>query len=315
MGTPAFSVNILEALITDAAYEVVGVVTQPDRPVGRKRKLTPSPVKEAAMVHGITVYQPEKVSQDEAVKILVADNIDLIVTAAYGQFLPDSILTAPQFGAINVHASLLPKYRGGAPVHYAIWQGDDKTGVTIMRMVKKMDAGDMIAQAEIPITDADTVEIMFDRLSELGRDLLMETLPKLFANEITAVPQNETEVTFSPNISREEERVNWNHTATKIHNQIRAFNSWPVAHTIYDNQRWRLWDSQVITDETTDKEPGTVIEIVKKPATFKVACGDHTILALTEIQPAGKKRMTLHNFINGGAAGIEVGVQFGNTNN
>lgn len=312
MGTPAFSVNILAALAAAPEYEVVAVVTQPDRPVGRKKTLTPSPVKEAAIAQDIPVYQPENISQAEDVKALMQANIDLIITAAYGQFLPNSILTAPKYGAINVHASLLPKYRGGAPVHYAIWKGEEKTGITIMEMVGKMDAGAILAQAEMPITTDDNVATMFGKLSELGRDLLMATLPKLFAGDITPLPQDEDQVTYSPNITREEERIDWTQTATEIHNQIRGFNSWPVAHTLYDGQRWKIWQSEVVAGETTTAAPGTVIEINKKPAAFKVACGGRTVLAIIEIQPAGKKKMSISNFINGGAGGLEEGAHFDN---
>lgn len=312
MGTPAFSVNILTALAAAPEYEVVAVVTQPDRPVGRKKTLTPSPVKEAATAQGIPVYQPENISQAEDVKALMQSGTDLIVTAAYGQFLPASLLTAPKYGAINVHASLLPKYRGGAPVHYAIWQGEEKTGVTIMEMVEQMDAGAILAQAEVPIAPSDNVAVMFDKLSVLGRDLLLATLPKLFAGELTPVPQDETQATYSPNITREEERIDWTQTAAQIHNQIRAFNSWPVAHTLYDGQRWKIWQSAVAAGETTTAAPGTVIEISKKPAALKVACGSQTVLAIIEIQPAGKKPMSISNFINGGAAGLEEGAQFDN---
>uniref|UniRef100_UPI00352A3ABA methionyl-tRNA formyltransferase n=1 Tax=Aerococcus urinaeequi TaxID=51665 RepID=UPI00352A3ABA len=241
MGTPAFSVNILDALVAqDDQYEVVAVVTQPDRPVGRKRKLTPSPVKEAALKHDIPVYQPEKIGRDQEIKDLLAEDIDLIITAAFGQFLPTSILEAPRYGAVNVHASLLPKYRGGAPVHYAIWNGDKETGVTIMRMVKKMDAGDILTQVVVPIESDDTVATMFDKLSVAGTDLLMDTLQKLFAGEIEPQAQVEEEATFSPNITSQQEQIDWRKEAQQIDNQVRAFNAWPVAHTKVDGQRWKI---------------------------------------------------------------------------
>ncbi len=312
MGTPAFSVNILEALVerTDE-YEVVAVVTQPDRPVGRKRKLTPTPVKEMAQKHHIPVYQPEKIGRDQEVKDLLASgDIDLIVTAAFGQFLPTSILEAPKYGAVNVHASLLPKYRGGAPVHYAIWNGDKETGVTIMRMVKQMDAGDILTQVVVPIEATDTVAIMFDKLSVAGTDLLIETLPQLFAGEITAIPQLEEEATFSPNITSQQEQIDWQQSASQIVNQIRAFNSWPVAHTKVDGQRWKIWAGQALVDESTDATPGTIIKINKKPAQLWVAAGDKSVLAITQLQPAGKKQMDVASFINGGAGNLVEGDQF-----
>ena len=206
MGTPAFSVPILNGLVEEG-YEVLRVVTQPDRPVGRKKVLTPPPVKEAALEHGIKVLQPEKISGSEEMAELMSLEADLIVTAAFGQFLPEALLEAPKLGAINVHASLLPKYRGGAPVHYSIINGDEKTGVTIMRMVKKMDAGDMLAQESLPISKTDDVGSMFDKLSLLGKEMLLTMLPSFLEGNIEEIPQNEAEVTYSPNISREEEQV------------------------------------------------------------------------------------------------------------
>ncbi|MFV8771326.1 methionyl-tRNA formyltransferase [Aerococcus viridans] len=311
MGTPAFSVNILDALVAqDDQYEVVAVVTQPDRPVGRKRKLTPSPVKEAALKHDIPVYQPEKIGRDQEIKDLLAEDIDLIVTAAFGQFLPTSILEAPRYGAVNVHASLLPKYRGGAPVHYAIWNGDKETGVTIMRMVKKMDAGDILTQVVVPIESDDTVATMFDKLSVAGTDLLMDTLPKLFAGEITPTAQVEEEATFSPNITSQQEQIDWRKEAQQIDNQVRAFNAWPVAHTKVDGQRWKIWQVKALDEETSDATPGTIIKIQKKPAQLWVATGNKTVLAIEQLQPAGKKQMDVAAFINGGAGNLAVGDSF-----
>ncbi|MDO4679834.1 MAG: methionyl-tRNA formyltransferase [Aerococcus sp.] len=310
MGTPAFSVGPLEALVQSPKYEVVGVVTQPDRPVGRKHRLQPSPVKEAALKYDLPIFQPEKISRDEEVKKLIrAQQVDLIVTAAFGQFLPESLLRLPTDGAINVHASLLPKYRGGAPVHYAIWHGEAETGVTIMRMVKQMDAGNILAQQAIPIEPTDTVEKMFEKLSVLGTELLMTTLPSLFNGELTEIPQDENQATFAPTITRSQERVDWSDTAEQIERQIRAFNSWPIAHTIMDGVRYKLWQSRV-SETTTTKQPGTVIKIQKKPAIFEVACGDGSVLQLDMIQPAGKKPMPIASFINGGSGDIQVGDVF-----
>ena len=208
MGTPQFSVPILEALVAQA-YDVVAVVTQPDRPVGRKRVITPTPVKEAAIRLGLPVFQPEKISGSPEMAEIMALEADIIVTAAFGQFLPEALLKAPKKGAINVHASLLPKYRGGAPVHFAIMAGEKETGVTIMEMIKKMDAGGIYAQKSLPITKKDDVGIMFDKLSLLGRDLLLETLPKILSGELQPVPQEEQLATFSPNITREQEVIDW----------------------------------------------------------------------------------------------------------
>ncbi|WP_373795178.1 methionyl-tRNA formyltransferase [Jeotgalibaca porci] len=295
MGTPEFSVPILQALF-DSEYEVIAVVTQPDRPVGRKRILTPPPVKELALKYTVPIFQPEKISGSEEMAALIALEADVIVTAAYGQFLPTKLLNAPKHRAINVHASLLPKYRGGAPVHYAIINGDKETGVSIMYMERKMDAGDVLSQKSIPITSSDDVQTMFDKLSTLGRDLLMETLPKLFTGDINPVPQDETKVTFSPNISREEERIEWELTATQIANKIRGMRPWPVAHAVLNGERCKMWVA-VPTEETTQSKPGSITHWDKEG--IYVACGQGTTLKVTELQPSGKKRMTVTDFLNG----------------
>lgn len=295
MGTPDFSVPILEALAA-GPYEVIAVVTQPDRPVGRKKVLKPTPVKEAALRLNIPVYQPEKLSGSAEMEELMAMQPDLIVTAAYGQFLPTKLLNAPAYRAINVHASLLPKYRGGAPVHYAIINGDKETGVSIMYMEKKMDAGAVLAQRSIPIEETDDVGTMFQKLSMLGRDLLLEVLPDLFAGKVKAVEQDETLVTFSPNIKREEERLDWQKTAQQLADQVRGMRPWPVAHAQLEGARCKIWQAAVV-DETTDKKPGAIVRI-EKNALF-VACGEGTVLEVTELQPAGKKRMFVRDFLNG----------------
>ncbi|MBE9387700.1 methionyl-tRNA formyltransferase [Vagococcus salmoninarum] len=305
MGTPAFSVPILDALVA-ADYEVVAVVTQPDRPVGRKRVLTPPPVKVGALKHGLEILQPEKISGSPEMERIIALEPDLIVTAAFGQFLPEKLLQAPKFGAINVHASLLPKYRGGAPVHYAIMNGESETGVTIMEMIKKMDAGDIISQGALPITATDDVGSMFDKLSALGTELLLATLPDYLAGKITPQVQNEAEVTFSPNISREEEAIDWQKTAEMIDSQIRGMRPWPVAYTMLGDNRWKLFDVAV-SDETTTEEPGTIIDITKKD--FAIACGDGTVLRILRLQPAGKGQLSAQEFINGVGQNLEIGNQ------
>lgn len=250
MGTPAFSVPILKGLIENE-YEIKAVVTQPDRPVGRKRVLTPPPVKEAAVELGIPVLQPEKISGSEEMQQVLDLDPDIIVTAAFGQFLPEKLLYAPEFGSVNVHASLLPKYRGGAPVHYALMNGEKETGVTIMRMVKKMDAGDILTQAKLEIKDTDDVGTLFDRLSVLGKDLLLETLPMILTNTITPTPQKEDDATFSPNISRELERISWDKTAEQVDWQVRGMHPWPVAHTLWQEQRVKIYQGQPLEKKRT----------------------------------------------------------------
>ena len=305
MGTPAFSVPILEGLIA-AGHEILAVVTQPDRPVGRKRVLTPPPVKVAALEHQLEVLQPEKISGSAELERVLALAPDLIVTAAFGQFLPERLLQAPPLGAINVHASLLPRYRGGAPVHYALMEGDAETGVTIMEMVKKMDAGAILSQGRLPILPQDDVGTLFDKLSILGRDLLLETLPDILAGKITPVPQDEALVTFSPNISREQERLDWTQPAQTVHNHIRGLHPWPVAYTLYGETRWKILQAAV-SETTTTAAPGSIIALDKDG--LSLACGEGTVLTVTRLQPAGKGPLSAQEFLNGVGRELTIGSQ------
>lgn len=307
MGTPAFSVPILEGLL-DAGYEIAAVVTQPDRPVGRKKIITPTPVKAAAQKHGLLVLQPEKISGSPEMDQIKALAPDLLITAAFGQFLPSALLAVPKYGALNVHASLLPKYRGGAPVHYAIMEGDQETGVTIMEMIKKMDAGGIFAQERLPITPQDDVGTMFDKLSALGKDLLLQTLPKILSKEVTPTPQDEAYVTYSPNISREQEAIDWNKTAQQIDAQVRGMRPWPIAFTMYQEQRWKIWSVSPVA-ETTTAAPGTIIERGKK--SLKIACGSGSVLAIDSLQPAGKGQQDIAAFLNGSGQQVQVGEKVG----
>lgn len=310
MGTPAFSVPILDGLV-EQGYEVQAVVTQPDRPVGRKKTITPPPVKVAALKHDIPVLQPEKISGSPEMAEIEKLQPDLIVTAAFGQFLPEKLLQIPRLGAINVHASLLPKYRGGAPVHYSIINGEEKTGVTIMEMIKKMDAGAIYAQAEVPITKSDDVGTMFEKLSLVGRDLLLQTLPQLIEGQLEKVPQDEEQVTFSPNITREQEEIDWQKTATEIDQQVRGMRPWPIAFTTFEGTRWKIWEVTPL-DETTDEAPGTIIYRDKKQ--LWIACGQQTVLAIDVLQPAGKSKQTIQAFLNGVGQSATVGKKVGDAN-
>lgn len=305
MGTPAFSVPILQALIDEETIEIVGVVSQPDRKVGRKQIITPPPVKQLAMEHNLTMYQPEKLSGSDEMKEILTLDIDLIITAAYGQYVPTKLLNAPTHRAINVHASLLPKYRGAAPIHYAVLNGDEKTGVTIMYMEKEMDAGNIISQREIAINDEDDTGNLFEKLSLVGRDLLMDTLPAIFAGENESIVQNEDEVTFSPMISKEQEKIDWTLTAREVFNHIRALRPAPGAYTILEDQRFKIWAAEVVEDNTS-AEPGTIIFADTKE--MYVACGEGSVLSLIEVQPSGKKRMPVANFLAG--TQIEEGTLF-----
>ncbi|MGC6769269.1 methionyl-tRNA formyltransferase [Enterococcus sp. LJL51] len=301
MGTPAFSVPILEGLI-EAGYDIQAVVTQPDRPVGRKRIMTPPPVKEAAVKHGLQVLQPEKISGSEEMETIIALAPDVIVTAAFGQFLPERLLQVPAFGAVNVHASLLPKYRGGAPVHYSIMNGEKETGVTIMEMIKKMDAGGIYAQKSIPISQLDDVGTMFDKLSLVGKELLLVTLPGILSGETKPVPQDESQVTFSPNITREQERIDWQKTAAEIDCQVRGLRPWPTAFAVYQGTNWKIWETTPLL-ETTTAEPGTIIKRSKKE--LWIACGAGTVLSVNRLQPSGKGKLSIQEFLNGSGQGVK----------
>ncbi len=305
MGTPAFSVPVLEGLV-EKGYEVLAVVTQPDRAVGRKKEIKMTPVKEAALRHKLPVYQPEKISGSEEMAELMTLGADMIVTAAFGQFLPERLLNSVKH-AVNVHASLLPKYRGGAPVHYAIIKGDQEAGVTIMEMVKKMDAGDMISQRAIPITEADNVGTMFEKLSLVGRELLLDTLPDYLAGNLKPQPQDETKVTFSPNITPEEERIDWQLSARDIFNQVRGMYPWPVTHTIWQGTRFKLHEVALADSSHVNGIPGQVIEKTKKSLIIATKKG---AISLTIVQPAGKPKMPIQDFLNGLGKNINIGDQF-----
>lgn len=300
MGTPDFSAAVLKGLLDDSNYDVLAVVTQPDRAVGRKKEIKMTPVKEVALAHNLPVYQPEKMSGSEEMAELMTLGADGIVTAAFGQFLPTKLLDSVDF-ALNVHASLLPKYRGGAPIHYAIINGEEEAGVTIMEMVKKMDAGDMIAKASTPITDDDNVGTMFEKLAVIGRDLLLKTLPDYIAGNIKPEPQDESKATFSPNITPEEERIDWNKSARDVFNHIRGLYPWPVAHTLLDGKRFKIYEATLAEGHG---KPGEIIEKGKK--SLVVATGDGAI-SLKTVQPAGKPRMNIVDFLNGVGRKLEVG--------
>lgn len=293
MGTPDFSTKVLEMLI--AEHDVIAVVTQPDRPVGRKRVLTPPPVKEVAIKHGLPVYQPEKLAQSSELEQLIDLEADLIVTAAFGQILPESLLNAPKLGAINVHASLLPKYRGGAPIHQAIMDGQTETGISIMYMVKKLDAGDIISQQAIEIEHQDDVGTMHDKLSFLGAELLKETLPSIINGTNNRITQNESEASFATNISRKQEKIDWYQSAEVIYNHIRGLSPWPVAYTVMDDGNMKVYASRIEKGKTG--KSGTIIETTKKA--IIVATGSDDAIALTDIQVAGKKRMLTANYLSG----------------
>lgn len=305
MGTPAFSAPILSMLVEEG-YEVAAVVTQPDRPVGRKKVLTPPPVKEQALIHGIEVLQPEKLKGSTEWERLQEINPDLIVTAAFGQLLPQEVLELPRLGAINVHASLLPKYRGGAPIHQAVIDGEPTTGVTIMYMEKKLDAGDIISQVELPIEDTDTTGTLFDKLSAAGTELLKETLPSIVNGTNPRSPQDEQLVTFARNISREQERLDWTKSARDLWNQVRGLSPWPGAYTTFQETVVKIWAATPVDG----KQGATPGEIIATNGVFQVQSGDGKALEIQELQPAGKKKLSIEEFLRGVGQSYRLGDKF-----
>jgi len=304
MGTPDFAATVLHKLI-DEQYEVVLVVSQPDRPVGRKKELLPTPVKKLALMRAIPTFQPEKIRADH--QLIIDAKPDLIITAAYGQMIPKALLDLPPLGCINVHASLLPKYRGGAPIHQAIIDGEEETGVTIMYMDVSMDTGDMITQASILIDHYDDVGSMFDKLGNLGADLLVKTLPSIKQGTNNRIPQRHEAATYASNIKREDELIDWTKNSEVIYNQIRGLNPWPTAYTTINGINVKVFKS--IPDSVGKDEPaGEILSF--NTDHIAVACGEGTIY-LIDIQIAGKKRMLLRDLLNGDHP-FKVGDRFGN---
>lgn len=297
MGTPKFAVPVLEMLIEN--YGVDLVITQPDKKVGRKKVLTPPPVKVVALDNNIKVLQPEKISTDEETYNTLKElNPDIIITAAYGQLVPEKILEIPKHKCINVHGSLLPKLRGGAPIQYSILEDHKKTGITIMYMVKKLDAGDMISKVEVDILDSDNYESLHDKLSVAGLDLLNETLPKIFSGDIAPEKQDDEQATFARNILREDEKIDWNTSAREVFNKVRALDPTPGAFTYLDGNVLKIWSSEVVEleEQSSYSKVGTIVKQDKK--NIYVLCGNETILKVHELQVSGKKRMPVVNFLS-----------------
>ena len=296
MGTPEFAVPILQSLIDNPEYDVQAVLTQPDHHIGRKRTLHQSPVKELAEQYNIEVLQPAKLSKSPEMEKIISLQPDLMITAAYGQFLPTKLLAAAKIAAINVHGSLLPKYRGGAPIQYSIINGDKETGVSIMYMVKKMDAGDIISQRSIPIEDTDDSGTMFKKLSLLGRDLLLETLPKLISGDVNPVAQDPDKVVFSPNITSEQEQIDFRLPARLIDAKVRGLRPAPLGNMVIDGLRTKIYDVTPL-EEKTDLEPGKVVRVTKHQ--LVIAAGDGTTYQINKLKPAGKKAMDITSYLNG----------------
>lgn len=302
MGTPDFAVGSLQALCESGKHEILAVVTQPDRPKGRGNKLLQTPVKEYALEQGLTVYQPQKVKTPEFVELLHELQPELIVVAAFGQFLSKEILELPKYGCINVHASLLPKYRGAAPIQYAIIKGEKESGVTIMQMDIGMDTGAMLDKVVVPIAENTTMGELHDALREQGAALLLEVIDKIAAGTAVAEPQDDAQATYATLLDRSMEHIDWSKTAQEVHNLIRGFNPAPSTFTKLPNGKsLKIWGSK-ITDKSSTAAAGTVIETGKH--SFFVACGDG-VLEITEVQPESKKRMPAQVFLNG--RGVQEG--------
>ena len=292
MGTPGFSVPILDALIKN--YKVKAVVTQPDKQVGRSGKIAKPPVKVLAEENDILVIQLTNIK--EQYQQIIDLEPDLIVTCAYGQMLPRELLDYPKYGCINVHASLLPKLRGGAPIHRAIIEGHSKTGITIMYMAPGMDDGDIISKSEIEITDVDTASTLHDKLSKLGSELLIETLPSIIDGTNERIPQDSSKATYAPIIKPVDEKIDFSKTTKEIYNQIRGLNSFPGAYFMLDGKRFKVWESIIVDEYFPEHLDGEIVKIYKEGIGVKTHNG---VIVLTIIQPEGKARMQARDYLNG----------------
>ena len=297
MGTPEFAVPCLEALVA-AGHDVAGVFSQPDRPVGRhQNRLQPTPVKACAITHNIPVYQPEKLRDGTALALLKELAPELIVVAAYGRILPDEILSLPLKGCINVHSSLLPKYRGAAPINWAVLNGDAVSGVTIMDMAHELDAGDIIAQVSTPVSREETAQQLYDRLARMGGELLVQTVAAIADGTARRTPQDPEQVTFAPMLSRELSPMDWSRPASRLHDQVRGLLPWPTASAELPNgDKVKVFTTEE-TEEITQKGPGTVLRADK--AGIDVACGGGTVLRITELQAPGSRRMSAADYLRG----------------
>lgn len=311
MGTPDFAVGALEALI-EAGHQVTAVVTQPDKPKGRGKELQMTPVKVCAQKHGIPVFQPVKIREPEAVETLRSYQADIFVVAAFGQILPEEILSMPRYGCVNIHASLLPKYRGAGPIQWAIINGEKITGVTIMRMDKGLDTGDMLFKTEVEIAPRETADTLHDKLAEAGARLIVEALAKIEAGDVTPVKQNDADSCYAKMLNKSMGKIDWQMEAEKLDCLIRGLISWPGASAVYRGKTLKIWEEEAVSEQELmtweglpgqregtfagNAQPGTVIRVEKDAFFVQTGKGALKILA---VQPEGKKRMAVKDFLLG----------------
>ncbi|WP_165736415.1 methionyl-tRNA formyltransferase [Pseudoalteromonas sp. C8] len=306
-GTPDFAARHLQALI-QSEHQIVGVYSQPDRPAGRGKKLKASEVKELALEHNLPVFQPQSLKNDEALAELTSLNADIMIVVAYGLILPKAILEAPRLGCLNVHGSILPRWRGAAPIQRAIWAGDEQTGVTIMQMDEGLDTGDMLHISRCPISTTETSASLYTKLAELGPDALIETINKLANGEITPEPQNDELANYAKKLSKEEANIDWSMSALQIERNIRSFNPWPVCFTQMGGQTVKIYQAQVVLQSG---DPGQILSSDKNGVV--VACGEQA-LCITQLQPQGKKPMAINDFLNGRSDWVTPGTILGENN-
>ncbi|GAA61678.1 methionyl-tRNA formyltransferase [Pseudoalteromonas sp. BSi20652] len=306
-GTPDFAARHLQALI-QSEHQIVGVYSQPDRPAGRGKKLKASEVKALALEHNLPVFQPQSLKNDEALAELTSLNADIMIVVAYGLILPKAILEAPRLGCLNVHGSILPRWRGAAPIQRAIWAGDEQTGVTIMQMDEGLDTGDMLHISRCPISTTETSASLYTKLAELGPDALIETINKLANGEITPEPQNDELANYAKKLSKEEANIDWSMSALQIERNIRSFNPWPVCFTQMGGQTVKIYQAQVVLQLG---DPGQILSSDKNGVV--VACGEHA-LCITQLQPQGKKPMAINDFLNGRSDWVTPGTILGENN-
>ncbi len=301
-GTPDFAAKHLQALL-NSSHQVIGVFTQPDKPAGRGNKLTASPVKQLALQNNLPVYQPISL-KDSANQQIIADlNADIMIVVAYGLILPQTVLDMPKYGCLNVHGSLLPRWRGAAPIQRACWAGDTETGITIMQMDVGLDTGDMLYKEKCHIEDDDTSATLYNKLAQIGPDALLKTLKLIIEGKAKPEKQNESQVTYATKLSKQESKLDWNLTATQLERCIRAFNPWPVSYFEINGELIKVWQANVIS-ETTDKTPGTILRADKSG--IQIATQDG-VINMTLLQPAGKKPMSAQDFLNSRKAWFIVG--------